>query len=170
MLATLKNIYRKTIPQRIRERMFPVTHPIYGLVTHQIQRLSNHSILSGPFEGMRFTLDNPHLIKLLGTYELEINPAIEKLREFRFTKIINIGAAEGYYTIGFARLWPEATIYALESDQKKRNAISKLAEDNAVTERVSINGTCTAIHLASSLNETQSTLIMCDVEATKKKY
>jgi hypothetical protein len=118
---------------------------------------------------MRFTFENPHLIKLLGTYELEIHPAIEKLREFHFTKIINIGAAEGYYTVGFAMLWPEATIYAFESDQNKRNAISKLAEDNAVTERISINGTCTAIHLAASLNEPQPMLILCDVEGQEKE-
>lgn len=149
--------------------MYPLTHPIYAFVTCRIQKVANRRILSGPFEGMKFTIENPHLIKLLGTYELEIAPAIEKLREFHFTKIINIGAAEGYYAIGFAILWPQATIYAFESMPERQNAISQLAMDNALSERVSINGTCTANELISLLNQPQSTLIVCDVEGQEKE-
>ena len=169
MSAFLRRLYRTWVPQKLRVRMYPLTHPRFGFIKYSIQKMAKQRILSGPFEGMRFTFENPHLIKLLGTYELEVHPAIEKLREFHFTKIINIGAAEGYYTIGFARLCPEATVYAFESFLQKQNAISQLAKDNGVCSRVYVNGTCSMNDLVPLLTQPRSTLLICDIEGQEKE-
>ena len=39
---------------------------------------------------------------LAGCYEAEIQPAVESLIDSRPDRVVDIGAAEGYYTVGLA--------------------------------------------------------------------
>jgi len=50
--------------------------------------------------------------KLLGTYEKELQDAIRALEKKRFGRIINVGAAEGYYAVGLARNFPNVPVVA----------------------------------------------------------
>jgi hypothetical protein len=118
---------------------------------------------------MNFTFEDPHLIKLLGTYELEIHPAFQELRAIEFTKIINIGAAEGYYAVGSALLWPKATVYAFESAAEKRNAMLLLRRDNGLHTRVCVNGTCGINDLIPLMKQPRFTLLICDIEGQEKE-
>ena len=40
--------------------------------------------------------------KILGTYEKEISSTLEALLELEFDVIVVVGAAEGFYPVGFA--------------------------------------------------------------------
>jgi hypothetical protein len=37
------------------------------------------------------------LLFLLGTYELELHPVLARLRDRKFTRVLDIGASMGYY-------------------------------------------------------------------------
>lgn len=81
-------------------------------------------VASGPFAGMKFTVGNSEgcfLPKLLGCYELELHQHIMALRKQRqYDVIVDVGAAEGYYAVGLARLFPEARVLAHDTDEKSK--------------------------------------------------
>src|SRR5579863_8220696 len=59
-------------------------------------------IMAGPFKGMRYidrSINSALFPKLLGTYESEIAPFLDKLKCIRPHTLINIGAGEGYYAV-----------------------------------------------------------------------
>lgn len=163
-----KNLYRKIIPQGIRKKIYLYRHPLSTYVNYRIRRQANKEVVSGPFKGMKFSMDYDFLPMLLGTYELEIHPVFDKLKSYQFDQIINIGASGGYYAVGLALLWPKANIYAFEkqiSAYYKR--ILNLAKKNLVSDRVYIRGTCEISDLISLLQPNKSTLLMLDVDGAE---
>ncbi|MCL1463529.1 hypothetical protein [Argonema galeatum] len=167
MKASLLNYYRDWLPLSIRDRLRPLSHPVKSLIISVILKIANGRVLSGPFKGMKFTLENPDLPKILGTYELEIDSAIKRIEAHRFDLIINVGAGEGYYAVGTALKWPEAVVYAFEADRNKHPQILKLSQNNAVLDRVKILGICQENDLLASLNQDLSTLIIIDIEGSE---
>ena len=75
-------------------------------------RQIGQKVQMGPFAGMEFlsnVLEGCYIPKLLGTYEMELHPTWIRLRQLRkYRTIIDIGAAEGYYAVGLALMFPEA--------------------------------------------------------------
>src|SRR5438876_11547620 len=62
-------------------------------------------VSNGSFRGMAYVpeaVGSSLLPKLIGSYEQEITPAIEEMVAKRPPRIIDIGAAEGYYAVGLA--------------------------------------------------------------------
>jgi len=167
MKASLLKYYRDWLPLSIRDRLRPLNYPVKSLISSVILKIANGRVLSGPFKGMKFTLENPDLPKILGTYELEIDSAIKRIEAHRFDRIINVGAGEGYYAVGTALKWPEAVVYAFEADRNKHPQILKLSQNNAVLDRVKILGICQENDLLASLNESLSTLILIDIEGAE---
>jgi hypothetical protein len=114
------------------------------------------TVRSGPFAGLRYVeeaVGAPHLAdclpaKLLGSYERELHPALERLLQHDFGAIVNVGAAEGYYAVGLALRTPEARVWAFETDPGRRDLCRELARANGVDARVEIAGECDAGRLA----------------------
>ena len=114
------------------------------------------TVRSGPFAGLRYVEEAvaaPHLAdclpaKLLGSYERELHPSLERLLERGFPSIVNVGAAEGYYAVGLALRAPAARIWAFETDAGRRDLCRELARANGVDARVEIAGECDAERLA----------------------
>ncbi|MDD3181831.1 MAG: class I SAM-dependent methyltransferase [Alphaproteobacteria bacterium] len=98
-------------------------------------------VFAGPFRGMQLIKE---VLKwhfsptLLGTYEWEIHDAIESVIASKVTKIINVGCAYGYYSIGLALRMPQATVYAYDIDPQMREQCRKMAELNGVADRMII--------------------------------
>lgn len=89
----------------------------------------------GPFEGMRYPRrrgDIVHLAKLLGAYECELHPAIDLLVSRAPALVVNVGAGDGYYAVGIARLLPEADVLAVDPDPLAQRACRETAELNDV--------------------------------------
>ena len=160
--------YRKIVPAAIRKKIFLY---LKSYIRQEIRKKTNNIVVSGPFEGMRIDIDDNTLeMFLLGTLELEIHPAFAELSAFRFDQIINIGATEGYYAVGMALKWPQATVYAFENQEDYwRPKILKLASDNLVADRVHIQGHCSSSELVDLLKPDKSTLLMLDVEGDEIK-
>ena len=103
-------------------------------------------VLSGPFEGMKYgsviSQCSLHYPKLLGSYESELHPWIQQVRDFTYEVVVDVGAAEGYYAVGFARLMPATKVIAYELDPGAREQLKKLASLNGLSQQVEIREGC----------------------------
>jgi predicted O-methyltransferase YrrM len=102
------------------------------------------TVKNGPFKGMVYPEWNSRgsmlLPKLFGTYENELWDVIEKIKSNKYAEIIDIGCAEGYYAIGFARIFPSSKIVACDIDKKSRELCKRMAKANQVEDRVLVSG------------------------------
>lgn len=124
-------------------------------------------VRQGPFRGMRYVRDSVCSTlapKLLGTYELELEDWIEPLFAHPPATIINIGAAEGYYAVGFALLCPHTRVVAFEAEAQGRDLMARLAGQNRLAGRVQIEGACTAETLRPFLDAEKAPLLFVDIE------
>jgi len=113
---------------------------------------------------MLFDVPNFNTAMLIGTWELELNEQISKLLDTKPTKIYCIGAAEGYYAVGFAKKLPACNVYAFEMQEKYRSFLLNLSSSNNC-KNIEIHGECTTGRLDQFLsNDIESSLVFCDIE------
>ena len=138
-------------------------------ITGEILRVSGPGVISGPFAGMRLPDasswgDGDLAPKLLGCYEEELHPAIERAIARQPARVINVGCAEGYYAIGLARRLPQAKVFAFDIDAKAQEVCRAAAAENGVAERVTVGGLCTPEILRNLAGEPGRSLIFMDCE------
>lgn len=108
-----------------------------------------------------------HVAKLLGTYEQPLQGPLRTLLDERsYHNIVNIGCAEGYYAVGFARLKDGLRSYAYDTDPAAREACLKLARKNGVEEQVVIGELFTHSDFAKFSGK--KSLVFCDIEGAEK--
>ena len=104
------------------------------------------------------------LPKVVGTYELEIQEAtIDRIRSAR-RRIVDLGAAEGYYAVGSLVLNPAIRSVAYESTVEARAACLEMAQRNHVADRLVIKGHCTLDDLRQELASDDVDLLIVDIE------
>lgn len=142
-------------------------HRAHLLQQTVIQRIGL-TISSGPFSGMTFVpsvTEGCHVPKLLGCYESELHPHLERLFARGYEHIVNVGCAEGYYAVGCARRLPQARIHAFDIDVKGQTSCRKLAEQNGVSDRVSVGGELRREGFREFPEG--KTLVLCDIEGAE---
>jgi hypothetical protein len=100
-------------------------------------------VRGGLFAGMEYVSEATEgalIPRLLGTYESELHPYFRAFAEAGVETVIDVGCAEGYYAVGLARLMPQATVHAFDTDEAARKACAELAAKNGVSGRVRIGG------------------------------
>ena len=115
------------------------------------------TVRSGPFAGLRFVeaaVGAPHVAdclpaKLIGCYEQELHPSIERLLGSGPSTIVNVGAAEGYYAVGLAMRAPGSRVHAFEPDTDRREMCRELARANGVEAQVETAPECDPAWLAA---------------------
>lgn len=126
-------------------------------------------VRQGLLAGLRF----PHLratygalgSKLLGSYERELHPALGELCRTRdYSLVVDIGAAEGYYAVGLARLMPGVKVRAFDTDHGARTFCTEMAEANGVGDRLSVGGFCDTRTLQAAVDPEPRALIVSDCE------
>ncbi len=132
------------------------------------------TVQSGPFAGMTLSGhvawgDGDLLPKLLGCYESELHPALLELAGGPHDLVVNIGAAEGYYAIGMARILPAAFVHAFDSDPKAQEVCRAAALVNGVAARISVSGKCSIPLLEAILPRGRSPVVLCDCEGAEKE-
>ena len=75
---------------------------------------------------MLFDVPNFNTAMLIGTWELELMELVSKLLDNKPSKVFCIGAAEGYYAVGFATKLPKSKIYAFEIQDVYRHFLLNL--------------------------------------------
>ncbi len=132
------------------------------------EALGGPIVHDGPFKGMLLDLQlniSGLPRKLIGSYEAELHHFVEAALNQRPQRVVNIGAAEGYYTIGAARRLPEATIVAFETEDRLRVALDKLAGINQLAGRIQLGGTCTITDMLHCVSA--GSLLIVDVEGAE---
>ena len=101
--------------------------------------------------------------KLIGTYEKEIQDIVSDLLNIEFDTFLDIGAAEGYYSVGFAKYGNCKKIITYDGMSEARVLQKELASINEVDNLISIKGKCTSKVLCEDLSPNKN-FIICDVE------
>lgn len=126
----------------------------------------------GPFKGMKY----PQFIatgsslwpKLAGVYEKEIQNLIYKSLEKKYKYIIDIGCAEGYYAVGYARKKVAEKIIAYDIDKNAQRMCKKMCEINNV--EIDIRSFCTESTLEKmNFDGYKRSLIIMDCEGYERE-
>lgn len=137
----------------------------------RLQRLGLYGdeVQHGPFKGM--TYPDPavwvscRFEKVIGFYEFEVYPWIQRLlvSPGRFTSIVNIGAADGYFAVGLGRLFGEIPVFAFEAADDRYRSLVLLAERNRLSGRLVAGRWCSPADL-NALKVGSNPLVICDVD------
>jgi hypothetical protein len=165
---SLYSNYRR-LPKSLRATVRWITIPRWELATTVVRKAARESVVAGPFEGTKLLLSDVSKRLLpsyvLGSAELELRSVIERLIARKYATIINIGAADGYYAVGFARRSPESKIVAFEALSDLHPLIRATALLNSVADRIKIVGHCDCESLRAELAQaTPPVLLFADVE------
>jgi hypothetical protein len=104
------------------------------------------TVANGPFKGLRYPAAESYgsllLPKLLGSYESELHPVLERIFANDCTAIVDIGCAEGYYAIGLGLRFMGASIYAFDTSPTARRMCADMAALNGLGNRIHIGSVC----------------------------
>ena len=124
-------------------------------------------VLRGPFSGMKYPSLNSDgsvlLTKILGSYEDELHEIIFSLIKNNYTEIIDVGCAEGYYAVGFARSMRSSKIYAYDIDGKVLQMCRDMAVLNNAEDGIVFGNFCSPETLGD-FKFSGKGLIICDCE------
>lgn len=124
----------------------------------------------GLFAGMRLDqtshLSNSYMaLKAYGLYETEVHAWLALQPDV--DTLVNIGAGEGYYSIGLVRIGKAKRAISFELDGKGRSAIAVNAAANSLGDKIAIHGAAGA-DLVDVLKreeaDPRSTVLLCDIE------
>lgn len=130
-------------------------------------------VKNGPFRGMLYpdkrSAGSALFPKLLGSYEAELHDIINQSIEKKYTDIIDIGCAEGYYAVGMAMRLPEANIYAYDTNPKALIYLNEMLKLNKINpDRIFIGELCDEETLMN-ISVSGKALIICDCEGCEKQ-
>lgn len=92
-------------------------------------------ILDGPFEGTTYfnkIIWGAITPRWIGSYETELHDIVDEIIGNRYERILDVGAAEGYYAIGLARKCPETQVLSFDVDPIARKRQLQLAGLNSI--------------------------------------
>lgn len=145
--------------------------PKLDLMSVLKQLFPDMTVRHGIFQGMKYPPDRSVgsvlIPKLLGSYEQELHPLLERLQPRNYSEIVDIGCAEGYYAVGLARLFPSAKVFAYDTNPEAIRICQWIARENGVADRVNTGAFCDAKTLRE-LPLTRRALILCDCEGYEK--
>ena len=140
------------------------------LITNTFIENEGLKVFQGPFKGMDFLRESSegcHVAKLLGTYEQPLHDYLERIISFEYKLIMNVGSAEGYYSVGLAMRSKQSKILSFDINKAAQKACRDLAIKNKVKDLIQIKS---EFHpsILDDYKHTKS-LIICDIEGDEKK-
>jgi len=132
----------------------------------------SQEVLYGPFKGMIYpefrSFGSSLVSKILGCYEKELHPLLERIKNNDYSSVVDIGCAEGYYAVGLAKIFPSAKIFAFDTNADALDFCQKMAKANSVEDRLETGGGCSTETL-KNLNLGKRALVVCDCEGFEKE-
>jgi hypothetical protein len=160
-------LFRDSIIHRTAKQLLPVKYYPRNILARQIIQHTGHTVYSGPFRGMKYvgeSVGSVYYPKLLGTYERELHRIVDRIIELAPDRIIDVGAAEGYYAVGLALRLERSEVIAFEETNEGRNLLIEMCHLNRVATRVRVQGRCDEQSLLEVVPATGSAVVICDVE------
>jgi lipopolysaccharide biosynthesis glycosyltransferase len=134
--------------------------------------LKNYVVNSGPFIGLQYfqlySFGSSILPKIVGIYERELHPIILETFKNNYTRIINIGCAEGYYLIGYARKFPTVEIVGIDSDNLALDFCKKMLELNGIQNKIQLFNKIDHDFFENPEFLNSKSLIICDCEGYER--
>ncbi len=153
MKSMIKGVLKRALPRRlvavISSRRW-WTHVANAQGEHKdlCRLLISHcgtAVMGGPFKGLRYNetclLSHGNTQLLLGTYEIELHPWLEQVLSNKYERIVDIGAAEGYYAVGMA-MRTATVVDAYETAGPVRRMCREMARLNGVNDLVRVHSWC----------------------------
>lgn len=169
------DLYRqyRRLPPAVRMPLRVLATPQWHLAAYLVRAASRNRVVAGPFRGMRLRLSDlsrRHLLGyILGSQELELREAIERIVERRYGTIVNVGAADGYYSVGLALRSPSSRVEAFEAVPELHRVIERSARLNGVSDRLVVLGACDRDALRASLKRAGTlALVVMDIEGGER--
>lgn len=143
---------------------------IIDLYTKQFLAKYGYLVVGGPFKGMKYipeAVGSGYLVKLVGVYEEILHEVISSIISRKYTTMIDIGCAEGYYLIGVGLKNSNIKLAGYDIDAKALELTKKLYSVNNLSNELKLIKNCTPEDLNSRIDE--KTLLMCDAEGFEKE-
>lgn len=107
-----------------------------GRATRRFVTAYGFAVRRGPFSGLVYPANAPGSVaclvpKLLGCYESELSTLIASSSHFDL--FVDIGSADGYYCVGFKRLFPQTAVIGYETVRSARRLARRLAQLNGIS-------------------------------------
>jgi predicted O-methyltransferase YrrM len=178
-MSRIKAIARKVVPKPVRNAIRYVLSEDYRdrlffehdrQVGQRVFALTGGVVVGGPFKGLQYvsTARGSSIgPKLLGTYELELREIVEGIIARGYRTVINIGAGEGYYSVGLAKRMPQTRFICFDADPSNQEQIRTLAKLNGVDAQLDVRGFCDDAALNAALGDAQDVLVLCDIEGAE---
>lgn len=128
-------------------------------------------VLSGPFRGVCYgkkAVGSVLAPKIFGTYEKELWPIWDEIIKTEPSSIVDVGAAEGYYAVGFSVRMRNCKVIAFETTAEGRQQIRNNARKNRCLTNMKILGKCTAKSLKEAVLRYAPKFMIMDVEGAEK--
>ena len=170
----LDTLHKLTGIKSFKRALNPVTYVDHAAFAVVRQR-SNHRVLSGVFRGIYLEYSSggsEYRPKFVGTYESELNEALRAVPGGKQDIIVDLGADDGYYSIGLARLKPGARVVAVECESMRVARLQRNIKRNRAGRRVQV---CNLrVEQGNALQQLleqagQAVLIKCDIEGAEYK-
>jgi hypothetical protein len=142
------------------------------LMSKALSERAGHTIQYGPFKGMKFSGHDwwggaDRAAMLLGLYEKEVLQSLMQVPPERDV-FIDLGAADGYYSIGALTSGRFQTSHAFEMSEKGRRVIAENARLNACADRVHVHGAAGAdFYRALPEGALSRAVLLVDVEGAE---
>lgn len=111
---------------------------------------------------MATTVTGSYVPKLLGCYEAELHPAVERIVGTGYRQVIDVGCGEGYYLVGLATRMSGTAFIGFDLDPTAREACNAQAALNGVAGAVQVRESCDPETLAGL--DLSNTLLISDCE------
>lgn len=144
------------------------------LITRELLRVAGSRCAAGPFRGMILPEtsswgDGDLAPKILGAYECDLHPALERAFARVPELVVNVGCAEGYYAVGAALRLPGAVVHAFDLDEAALRVCGEAARRNGVADRLRLERTCDAVRLAALSEGQTKVLVLLDCEGYERE-
>lgn len=140
----------------------------------QIANLTGGVVQAGLFSGSKLSVDDlseserNFVPKICGFYETELAEILAGVARERYSAIINIGCADGFYAIGLARINENAIVYASDTSPAAQVRCRKAAAANGLAHRLKIIGQLQPEDLETMLDQFDRCFIVSDCEGSEK--
>jgi hypothetical protein len=135
----------------------------------------NHTqgrVQTGPFKGMLIVPntmwgDGDTASKLLGLYENELHDFVNDAIASNPDTVINIGSAEGYYSVGMATCLPGSQVFAIDMDMRSMEVVNENVAANRLTNVSAINAVVDTLWLQEHCKDLVNPLLIFDCEGAE---
>ncbi len=146
---------------RIKKEEEPLVKEIKSILTEP-------RVLNGPFKNMQYpdftSFGSAIYPKILGCYEREIYPFVETALSVKYDTMIDIGSAEGYYSVGFALKQENPyPVVAVDINKNALQLLQKIAALNGVADKITVQDGMDAKEIGVACAGKRN-FIFCDCE------